>query len=82
MSDDLVKRLLEPSFDTFLGPIVEPIKMEAADRIEKLEAALRWYANDDQYRQIWDDQFRTWVTDVLSDNGRRARAALKGKKDE
>jgi hypothetical protein len=49
---------------------------QQADRIEKLEAALRFYANDENYRQVWDDQFRTWVTDVLSDNGRTARKAL------
>ena len=42
-----MKRLLEPSFDTFFGPVVEPIKMEAAARIEALEAALaRIYAWD------------------------------------
>jgi len=51
------------------------------DRIEKLEAALRFYANDENYRQVWDDQFRTWVTYVLSDNGRIARKALEGKDD-
>ena len=41
MSDELMKRLLEPSFDTFFGPVVEPIKMKAAARIEELEKALR-----------------------------------------
>ena len=55
------------------------IKVDDQMRIEKLEAALRFYANDENYRQVWDDQFRTWVTYVLSDNGRIARKALEGK---
>jgi hypothetical protein len=38
---DLVKRLREPLDDPFFGKVVEPIKWEAADHIEKLEAALR-----------------------------------------
>ena len=33
---DLVKRLLEPVIDTFFGPVIEPIKKEAADEIERL----------------------------------------------
>jgi hypothetical protein len=41
MTDDLVKRLREPVDDPFFGKLVEPIKCEAATRIEKLEAALR-----------------------------------------
>ena len=36
MTDDLVKRLLEPVIDTFFGPVIEPIKKEAADEIERL----------------------------------------------
>jgi len=38
---DLVKRLREPLDDPFFGKVVEPIKWEAADRIEKLEDGLR-----------------------------------------
>jgi len=80
MNDDLVKRLREiPTYADFNAPQI--IEHEAADRIEQLEAALRFYANDENYRQVWDDQFRTWVTDVLSDNGRIARKALEGKDD-
>jgi hypothetical protein len=75
MTDDLVKRLRD------IGYCSPEDVAEAADRIEKLEAALRFYANDENYRQVWDDQFRTWVTDVLSDNGRIARKALEGKDD-
>lgn len=41
MTDDLVKRLLEPVIDPFFGPLIEPIKKEAADCIKELEAALR-----------------------------------------
>jgi hypothetical protein len=36
MTDNLVKRLLEPVIDTFFGPVIEPIKKEAADEIERL----------------------------------------------
>ena len=41
MTDDLVKRLREPVDDPFFGKLVEPIKCEAATRIEKLEKILR-----------------------------------------
>ena len=37
MTDDLVKRLLQPVDDPFFGPLIEPIKKEAADRIEELQ---------------------------------------------
>ena len=84
MSDDLVKRLrfgvaLDEQGD--VSWCNQEAMFKAADRIEQLEAALRFYANDENYRQVWDDQFRTWVTDVLSDNGRIARKALEGKDD-
>ena len=86
MNDDLVKRLRFKHNDTWPikighGDLVNEDGPEAADRIAKLEAALRFYANDENYRQVWDDQFRTWVTYVLSDNGRIARKALEGKDD-
>ena len=41
MTDDLVKRLREAVDDPFFGKVVEPIKWEAASRIEQLETALR-----------------------------------------
>jgi hypothetical protein len=41
MTDDLVKRLREPVIDTFFGPVIEPIKKEAAARIEKLESVMK-----------------------------------------
>jgi hypothetical protein len=43
--DDLVKRLLEPSIDPFFKQLIEPIKWEAAKRIEALEEAILQIAN-------------------------------------
>ena len=54
MIDDLVKRLLEPVIDTFFGPVIEPIKKEAADEIERLREALRLE------RQLKDDALRAF----------------------
>ena len=86
--DDILKRLTDyiaqcPSANgrTFHEMHEEVLIAHSADEIVKLRAALRFYANDENYRQVWDDQFRTWVTDVLSDNGRIARKALEGKDD-
>ena len=62
MIDDLVKRLLEPVIDTFFGPVIEPIKKEAADEIERLREALRLE------RQLKDDALRAF---------NEAQAALK-----
>ena len=62
MIDDLVKRLLEPVIDTFFGPVIEPIKKEAADEIERLREALRLE------RQLKDDALRAF---------NEARAVLK-----
>jgi hypothetical protein len=44
MTDDLVKRLLEPVDDPFFGEVVEPIKWEAANEIERLQSII----NDDR----------------------------------
>ena len=79
MSDDLVKRLLEPVIDTFFGPVIEPIKKEAASRIENLEAALKFYASNKNYKQIWHEKRQMWVSDIASDQGKIARKALEGK---
>lgn len=43
MTNDLVKRLLEPVIDPFFGPLIEPIKNEAADRIKDLNAKVALY---------------------------------------
>jgi protein-arginine kinase activator protein McsA len=50
MTDDLVKRLREPLDDPFFGKVVEPIKWEAANRIKKLEDALRRIIERAEYR--------------------------------
>ena len=44
MTDDLVKRLREEVNDHMFGIIQSPLQLEAADRIEQLEAALRFAA--------------------------------------
>ena len=44
MTDDLVKRLLEPVDDPFFGKVIEPIKWEAANEIERLRSII----NDDR----------------------------------
>jgi len=41
LTDDLVKRLREEVNDHMFGIIQSPLQLEAADRIEQLEAALR-----------------------------------------
>ena len=78
MSDDLVKRLRE-------YPLREC--REAADRIEKLESALRVYANEDHW---FDDKFEPIIFpegecqccyEHFSDQGNIARKALEGKDD-
>ena len=66
MTDDLVKRLrVCAAFD--------PDQAEAADRIEKLEAALRLYACESTcpncYGQVQDTRYCGWT----------ARIALEGK---
>jgi len=40
---DIVKRLLEPVIDTFFGPVIEPIKKEAADEIERLREQAHYH---------------------------------------
>lgn len=51
----------------------------AADRIEELEAALRWYAQESHYViAMPDGQFGASVWPSNEDRGQRARAALKG----
>ena len=67
MTDDLVKRLrwrAESNTDCLCG---NPVCDEAADRIEKLEAALREIAYTEPEDKYWP--------------GRIARKALEGKDD-
>lgn len=54
MIDDLVKRLLTPVIDPFLGPLIEPIKKEAADFIEKQQ----------QYISVYQDQINILLTRI------------------
>ena len=37
---DIVERLREPVIDMFFGKVIEPIKCEAADEIERLRGAI------------------------------------------
>ena len=69
---DLVKRLREPLDDPFFGKVVEPIKWEAANRIEKLEDALRRIIERAEYRMGHH------VTDAVC---AIAKEALEGKDD-
>ena len=74
MTDDLVKCLRNRANGIMQWVTVERIATEAADRIEVLEAALRWYAencaaNGDK------------IEGPSGDYGQRARAALAGEKD-
>ena len=69
MSDDLVKRLREKT-----GLELECVAMDAANRIEKLEAALRDVM---EMAEVHEIQFRDrmmYVSDI-------ARKALEGKDD-
>ena len=59
---------------------------EAADEIERLREALQFYASKNNYekKKVWTTTLPQYepdgykiVTPVLSDNGERARAALK-----
>ena len=72
MSDDLVKRLREEA--TADTSTCSFLTEEAADRIEKLEAALLWYAEHCQ--KGGDD-----IEGPYGDYGQRARKALEGKDD-
>lgn len=51
---------------------------EMAKEIERLREALRFYANHDNYRLNWNEYEKVEFTTVEIDNGRQARAALKG----
>jgi len=92
MTDDLVKRLRYEhviSKDK-IGCVVQrrnPDGPEAADRIEKLEAALRVYADEDHW---FGDKFEPIMFpegeckccyEHFSDQGEIARKALEGKDD-
>ena len=79
MSDDLVKRLLEPVIDTFFGPVIEPIKKEAASRIENLEAALREITSVSKVYVANGEDMARALTTLLASHRKIALAALEGK---
>jgi hypothetical protein len=83
MTDNLVKRLREKAFRTETYELVN----SAADRIEKLEAALRVYAEEDHW---FGDKFEpitfpegecVCCYEHFSDRGEIARKALEEKDD-
>ena len=88
MSDDLVKRLRQSSSSDYsCQGCMDTEREEAADRIEKLEAALRVYADEDHWS---GDTFEPIMFpegeckccyEHFSDQGEIARKALEGKDD-
>jgi len=72
---DIVERLRNYDHD-FDGKL--PVLSEAADEIERLREALKFYADEKRWRQEWDNQFHRMVCDAHSDGGAIALAALKG----
>jgi len=83
MTDDLVKRLREVK-DWWREP--GRTAEQAADRIEALEAALRYYANEENWRGkfIYEQPgvIRHEGGFIRGDRGKIARAALGEKKDD
>ena len=89
---DIVKRLCAPVSDDddyMIGqwPGEPPkkydaLRLEAADEIERLRAALEFYGNPDNWKSGgWDHQFRMMSPEpVYIDKGDKARAALGGDK--
>ena len=71
MTDDLIKLLRDhlelPSAYTCF---------RAADHIENLEAALKFYVSTKNYEQIWHEKRQMWVSNIASDQGKIARKAL------
>ena len=74
MSDNLLKLLR----DHFELPSAYTC-FHAADHIENLEAALKFYASTKNYEQIWHEKRQMWVSDIASDQGKIARKALDAK---
>ncbi len=80
--DDLVKRLLEPVIDPFFGPLIEPIKKEAADRIELLEAALKKIAAiEDEHINVPKTEEGAYLWTALAMCVELAERSLGEKKD-
>ena len=84
MSDDLVKRLREVggmSDDGATRWYINPDGPEAADRIEKLEAALRWICGS-RTIEYFDGTVQADETKMLWTYRRIARETLEGIYDE
>jgi len=87
MGDDLVKRLRDTGEgDMYLAPYTTKVLIDtAADRIEHLEAALRYYADEENWRGkfIYEQPgvIRHEGGFIRGDRGKIARAALGEKKE-
>jgi hypothetical protein len=80
MTDDIVARLRwRASLGKHTGSELSHDCTEAANEIERLRAALSFYADSNNWTEEWDKQFRAWVT--VMDGGEIARAALGEKND-
>jgi hypothetical protein len=77
MSNDLVKRLREKAFRTETYQLFN----SAADRIEKLEAALRFIAGPSTVEFV-DGTYEISEAKMLSTYRRRAKRALEGNYDD
>ena len=81
MIDDLVKRLRQLGDRTGLMFVDYDTTIEAADRIEKLEAALRWICGS-RTIEYFDGTVQADETKMLWTYRRIAREALEGIYDE
>ena len=85
MTDDLVKCLRNRANGIMHWVTVERMVTEAADRIEALEAALRYYADEENWRGkfIYEQPgvIRHEGGFIRGDRGKIARTALGEKKD-
>jgi hypothetical protein len=81
MSDDLVKRLREHAGQNDEYDWHGDIELGAADRIEKLEAALRFIAGPSTVEFV-DGTYEISETKMLSTYRRRAKRALEGNYDD
>jgi hypothetical protein len=68
---DIVERLEHTRFGNVAA---DDLMRDAAVEIVWLRAALSFYAEEANWKPVWDAQFKVWVNPI--DNGKRARAAL------
>jgi hypothetical protein len=76
---DIVERLLSlGGIEGTMRWYINPDGQEAADEIERLREALKYYADPKNYK-VYNDGYGNYVTNVsFLDEGEKARAALKG----